>query len=99
MSETMKTYMAIKELSMVYVDKTSAESLEEQVKEQKAAQEALPHDTTREGVLLICGFERKKRCPYANAASAARSSVKSAIKSPLTCIVAAVHGVPDANWG
>ena len=31
--------------------------------------------------------------------SAARSSVRSAIGSPFTCIVAAVQGVPEANWG
>ena len=38
-------------------------------------------------------------CPYTIAASAARSSVRSAIKSPFTAMLAALQGKPEAEVG
>lgn len=43
-------------------------------------------------VLMIC-------CSYAVVPSAARSSVRSAIRSPLTAMDAAFHGEPEAAVG
>lgn len=51
------------------------------------------------GDRFVSEWKRRKSCAYANAPSAAISSYKSVMGSPLDCRYAAVKGTPAAEEG